>query len=218
MTSAAEIFSVGQSARDPRFWNLMGCFERQAIAQYRARVNDLPLLAKEACLRELHALATPSQALPKGALGDTMGALLDATDALEGRATILAAQGLVLEQVRRSVYAAVSESPAAGPPTRELALAASIASAEVSSRCAALFAREVVPEARFTCLVEASDALLRHIDALGEEIDATFGDIYAVRFSQVVGDFVAELVTSCTSLGMERRKVLGHLSGALMGF
>jgi hypothetical protein len=32
-----------------------------------------------------------------------------------------------------------------------------------------------------------------------------------------VGDFVADLVPVCTGLGMDRRKVLSHLAGALMG-
>jgi len=32
-----------------------------------------------------------------------------------------------------------------------------------------------------------------------------------------MGEFVAELITACTALGMQRRKAVAHLAGAAMG-
>lgn len=218
MTGAAAMAFAEQSARDELFWNLMGHFERYALSQYRTWLGELPLSTKEACLRDLETLVPRGLPLPAGGLERSMTAVLEASRALEGRATILVAQGLVLEQVRRSIYVSVAKSPLAGFRTRELGRAASVASAEVARRCAALFAREVESEARFSCFVAASHESLKRLDGLGEEIDAAFGDGYGLRFSHIVGDFVAELLLSCTSLGMERRKVLGHLSSALLGF
>jgi hypothetical protein len=38
-----------------------------------------------------------------------------------------------------------------------------------------------------------------------------------LRFADIIGDFVADLVPTCGKLGMDRRKVMSHLAGALMG-
>ncbi len=218
MTAALQVAPGVQHTLDELFWNLMGRFERQALAQYRDQVKELQLSSKEACLDRLEGIVPPAAPLPPGALRDSMDELAQASAAVGGRAQVLATQGLVLEQVRRSVYAAVAKSPSASARTQELAADLARASAAASSKCVQLFSSEVDEADRFMCFVEASDELLRQLDRFGEEVDASFGDSFSVRFPAVVGDFVAELVPVCTSLGMDRRRVWAHLTCALMGF
>ena len=64
---------------------------------------------------------------------------------------------------------------------------------------------------------EASDDVLHKLDSVGEGVDEVFGSRFGLRFADIIGDFVADLVATCGKLGMDRRKVMSHLAGALMG-
>jgi uncharacterized protein YfiM (DUF2279 family) len=65
---------------------------------------------------------------------------------------------------------------------------------------------------------EESHEVLGAMDALAEPVDEVFGQHFGLRFADVMGEFVADLIGACTALGMQRRKVVAHLAGASMGF
>jgi hypothetical protein len=131
--------------------------------------------------------------------------------------SVLVVQGLVLEPLRRAVYARLEQASGVSAHCRTLAAQLGRVSEAAASTVPGLFAGRVAAPSRFTCFVEASNEVLHRLDALGEGVDRVFGDRFQLRFSDVVGEYVSDLVPTCTRLGMERRKVLAHLAGALMG-
>ena len=72
-------------------------------------------------------------------------------------------------------------------------------------------------ERLYPVFAEVSQNVLAALDALAEPVDEIFGDRFGLRFADVMGEFAAGLVSACTALGMQRRKVVGHLAGACMG-
>ncbi len=69
----------------------------------------------------------------------------------------------------------------------------------------------------YAVFADTSEHVLAALDALAEPVDEVFGERFGLRFADVMGEFAAGLVTACTALGMQRRKVVAHLAGACMG-
>ena len=59
--------------------------------------------------------------------------------------------------------------------------------------------------------------VLSALDGLTDPVDRVFGERFGLRFADVMGEFTADLIGACTTLGMQRRKVVAHLAGAAMG-
>jgi hypothetical protein len=208
---------TSQPELEQLFWSLMGTFERQAIAQYDQIFADPAIEVKRQCLALLEAWVPPGSNLARGDLQSTAVALANGTAAVTDPVDVLVIQGLVLERVRSSVYRAVAASSEVSERARELARNSAAASAAISAQCTSRFEAQVPAAERFARFVTASDDLLHRLDAFGEQVDSTFGAQFSLRFADVVGDFTADLLPVCSGLGMERRKVLGHLANAMMG-
>ncbi len=218
MTIAAPALDF--AAPDPDellLWSVMVWFERQALAQYEAH---LPLFAsadKRRWVEELEAVVISDDALRASALHAPMDELVAAAAGVDRPSAALVVQGLVLERVRRVVYDAVRVSPGASEMTRRLARRGSTISTALVEKAPSLLHDQNEEGSMFSLFVEESDAVLQQLDAVGESVDAVFGERFGLSFSDIVGEFVADLVPTCVGLGMDRRKVMSHLAGALMG-
>ena len=205
-------------AEEVLLWTVMRTFEVQAAAQYHAYAPRLAP-AKAGICPALLRIARDDRPLEESVLAPTMNALVESAGEVRDEGTLLVIQGLVLERVRQVVYATVAGL--AGVPERSRALARALEppSAAIVAHAPALFAAACAAGGRspFAFFVEASDDVLHKLDAVGEGVDEVFAEPFGLRFADIVGDFVADLVPACVELGMERRKVMSHLAGALMG-
>ena len=69
----------------------------------------------------------------------------------------------------------------------------------------------------YVVFAEVSHDVLGAMDAVGEPVDQIFGEDFGLHFADVMGEFTADLIGTCTALGMQRRKVVAQLAGACMG-
>lgn len=199
-------------------WTIMRMFEVQASAQYHSHA---PALAppKAGVGSALLDIAGDDLLLEQSILGPPMSALLKSAGEASGEPTIVVIQGLVLERVRRIVYTTFAGLDEVSERSRSIARILAQVSTEVIQRTPPLFAAACASSRQkpFSLFAEASDDVLHKLDAVGEGVDEVFGARFGLRFPEIIGDFVADIVPACVHFGMERRNVMAHLAGALMG-
>jgi hypothetical protein len=198
-------------------WTVMLCFERQALLQYGAHLPALAIADKQSWVDELAAVVGGDDALRASTLQAPIENLLAAAARVERPSAALVVQGLVLERVRRVVYDALRVSAGASDRTRRFARWGSSISASLVEQAPTLLHEQENQGPMFTLFLEESGEILQRLDAVGESVDLVFGERFGLKFSDIVGEFVADLVPTCVGLGMDRRKVMSHLAGALMG-
>lgn len=199
-------------------WTIMRRFELQASEQYEAFAPQLaPLKAGVAAI----VLSIPGEEiqLEESILGAPMTALISSAAEIGDGQAVLVVQGLVLERVRQIVYASIVRLDGFSSRSKAIARVLEQVSAEVVRRTPELFAAVCAKSGQrpFSWFAEASDEVLHKLDAVGEGVDEIFSARFGLRFPDIIGDFVADLSPVCVKLGMERRNVLAHLAGALMG-
>lgn len=199
-------------------WTVMRMFEVQAVAHYHAYTPQLAS-PKTGVAPAMLCIAGDDLLLEQSILGQPMKALLGSAGEARDETAVLVVQGLVLERVRQIVYATLVRLDAISERSKSIARVLGQVSAEVIGRTPALFAAvcarsEPKP---FSLFAEASDDVLHKLDAVGEGVDEIFGARFGLRFPDIIADFVADLVPVCVKFGMERRNVMSHLAGALMG-
>lgn len=199
-------------------WTIMRMFEVQASAQYDAYVPAL-VAPKDGVGSALLAIAGDDVLLEQSLLGPPMHALLHSAGEARSELTVVVIQGVVLERVRRIVYTSFAGLDEVSGRSRSIARVLAQVSTEVIERTAPLFAAVCARSGQkpFSLFAEASDDVLHKLDAVGEGVDEIFGARFGLRFPEIIGDFVADIVPACVHFGMERRNVMAHLAGALMG-
>jgi len=199
-------------------WTIMRMFEVQASAQYHAHTPELAPL-KDGVGPALLSIAGEDRLLEQSMLGPPMKQLLASAGEAGGDVAVLVVQGLVLERVRQIVYDTLTKLDDFSERSRSIAQGLGQVSADVIGRTIPLFAAACAASAQkpFSLFAEASDDVLHKLDAVGEGVDEIFGERFGLRFPDIIGDFVAGLVPVCVKFGMERRNVMAHLAGALMG-
>ena len=213
---------AGPSRPDDRtellLWSLMDEFERAALDSYAAHSPGLATGEKRQFVARLAALGLAEGALAASSLGAPAAALLArarGTDELSA----LIVQGLVLEHMGHAIYRIAQASERASAASRAIAASGLGASVSVIAAASArLTARVGTGETLYAVFAEESHEVLGAMDALAEPVDEVFGQHFGLRFADVMGEFVADLIGACTALGMQRRKVVAHLAGASMGF
>jgi len=216
-----EADSWAASAWDPDevlLWTIMRMFEVQASAQYHAYTPELAS-PKNGVGPALLSIAGDDVLLEQSILGPPMAALLESAGEARDELAVLVIQGLVLERVRQIVYATVADLDEISERSKSIAGGLAQVSAEVIERTQPRFAAACASSGQkpFSLFAEVSDDVLHKLDAVGEGVDEIFGERFGLRFPDIVGDFVAGLVPVCVKFGMERRNVMAHLAGALMG-
>jgi len=199
-------------------WTIMRMFEVQASAQYQAFSPELAAV-KAAAEPALLGIAGDDGRLQRSILASPMRALMSSASDAGRDGAVLVIQGLVLERVRKIVYATLVELGTMSERSKSAARALGRVSTEIVGRTPSLFAAACARtgQAPFALFTEASDDVLHKLDAVGEGVDELFGTRFGLRFPDIIGDFVAALVPVCVKLGMDRRNVMAHLAGALMG-
>jgi len=192
-------------------------FESLALERYVAYTPALATPEKRRFVARLRALATDEAPLAASILSapvEELLALARSTDAVSA----LIVQGLVLEHLGQAIYRVGEDTERASPGTRALAADGHTASVSVTTKAIVEIAERVGTHERlYAVFAEMSEDVIAALDALAEPVDEIFGQRFGLRFADVMGEFAAGLVTACTALGMQRRKVVAHLAGACMG-
>jgi hypothetical protein len=198
-------------------WALMARFERLALESYAAHASALATPDKRGFVARLEGIAAGESALATSALAAPVDALLARARSAD-EPSVLIVQGLVLEHLGQAIYRIAAGTGRASRATRDLAAAGLAASAGVTAAASERIARSIGSgDTLYAVFVERSHDVIAALDALADPVDRVFGERFGLRFADVMGEFVADLTTACTALGMQRRKVVAHLAGACMG-
>jgi len=199
-------------------WSIMRRFEVLALERYRATAPSLATDAKIGFVATLDGLDNAAAARGGHALDAATDALL-ATARGADEATTLVVQGLLLERLGQVIYGmlATTEQPV-GDVSRGIARAGRAASESVTVQVPDRLVACLGPgDALWNTFAGASHDVLGALDGLADPVDETFGHRFDLRFADIMGEFTADLVTTCSSMGLPRRKVVAHLAGAAMG-
>lgn len=205
------------SAVEAELWAMLHAVESDTLARY-TKVSALGTPLKHDAVEALEHGTTDAPSLEEAGLQAPIEALLTAAAGDGSEDDVVLLQGFLLERLGVTIYDALARGgrlSALGAARARLARSASEeASAEAVRR---LVAGTPDPQARFQRFTSRSHALFARLDALGEALDTRFAEHLDLHFADVMGDFVADLVTVCEEeLGFQRRKVIVHLTGALM--
>jgi hypothetical protein len=129
----------------------------------------------------------------------------------------LCVQGLTLERLGQAIYARLATSPGAGPLSRHLADLGGEAAGVTIELALSELQRRSSTEDLLAAYCTAARPVLACFDAVGVAGDRALGDHFGLRFIDVLTDVAAELIDNCVQLGMDRRKLVCHLTAAFMG-
>lgn len=206
------------SAAESLLFAVLHRFEVETMTRYRAHVPELASPTKVDLIERLEARAQAGVALDESVLAEPIGTLLRAAQSTDEEETLLT-QGLLLELLGSAIYRAAEESDHLPVESRELAARGRCAcEASVSEAVRMISERIGRGEAAFEAFAAATHEVLSAVDDLAEPVDRVFAEPFGVRYAEVLGDCTADLLSTCQSLGMPRRKVAGHLASASMGF
>lgn len=201
-------------------WALMARFERLALDRYASLSPALSTAgdgAKRAWVARLDVLPTDPAALAASPLAAPVDMLLSRAQSADETAVLLV-QGLVLEHLGQSIYRIAEGTARASTATRALAREGLAASHQVTAAAARRTAEVVGSgEDLYRTFTDRTHDVLAALDALADPVDTVFGERFGLRFADVMGEFVADLIAAGTALGMQRRKIVAHLAGACMG-
>ena len=198
-------------------WAILRRFELLALMQYEKNVAILATSEKRELVDLLNSQAPADEALEETSLVNPVNDLLNsATNSDETHTLII--QGLLLETLGRTIYQIFEENTGLSSSTRSLCSAGLRAGKSVKAKIQKLIAEKMgLGEQLFQTFVTVSRPVITQLDALGERMDYHFSERFGVSFADLMGEFVAELVPICVELGVERRKIISHLTGVLMG-
>jgi hypothetical protein len=219
-TDADELLLAPSDADELLLWALMARFERLALDRYAALSPALSAAgdgAKRAWVARLDALPTDPAALAASPLAPPTDVLLARAQSTDETAVLLV-QGLVLEHLGQAIYRTAQATERASAATRALAGEGLAASRQVTAVAGRRTADVVGSgEDLYRTFTDRTHDVLGALDALADPVDAVFGERFGLRFADVMGEFVADLIAAGTALGMQRRKIVAHLAGACMG-
>ncbi len=198
-------------------WRILGKLEALALRKYESVLPLLATPAKKAVVDQLLETAPDDAALAASPLGQPIQELLQAADGADSTATLIV-QGMVLERLGQIIYKALSAQQTVSDATRALAASGWDACAAVIELATQQIKQQVGEGERlFDAFCQAADGVLKRLDGLGDGVDSLFGQRFGLTFSEVLGEFTAELLPACVALGISRRKLVCHLAGVFMG-
>jgi hypothetical protein len=198
-------------------WRILGKLEVLALRKYE---SVLPLLAtpeKKAMVVQLLLVAPDDAALEASPLGQPVRELLAAAENTAPGDTLIV-QGFVLERLGQIIYKVLSSHATVSHATRALGSTGWQACSSVIELATQQLGRQIGDGDRlFQAFCRAADGVLRRLDGLGDGVDRLFGERFGLTFSEILGEFTAELLPACVALGINRRKLVCHLAGVFMG-
>jgi hypothetical protein len=197
-------------------WRLLGRLEALALKKYESLVPQLATPEKKTVVERLRSNVEHAT-LPETPLDGSIAELLAAADRPNRDETLLV-QGFVLERLGQVIYRVLEAHPGVSARTKEVASLGANACGAVIDRANDLIRHGIgAGEAVYDRFCVSTDAVLRRLDGLGTGVDEMFGQRFGLTFSELIGEFTAELLPACVSLGMNRRKLVCHLAGVFMG-
>jgi len=197
---------------------MLARFEAEGLACYHEHAPHLATDAKSTLLDRLRDEGADDDELSGSELWGPVGSVLR-TARSSGPTETLFVQGLLLEILGCTIYTAAAKAPMISDTGKQLAAQAIPACrAVVAMATTALVETVGTGEPAFVEFADATHDVIAALDPIGEPVDAVFGERFDIRYSELIGDFTADLVAVCADLDMPRRKVLAHLAGASMGF
>lgn len=197
-------------------WTILQKFESLALMQYKLHELSLDTPEKRTLVGVLNSRVPSDEALETTTLSVPVTELLaDAIGADESHTLIV--QGLLLELLGQTIYQSFAQNSSVSPDTRALCVLGLKASQANRTRLPELFAEKIGKgEDFFQAFITASRPVIKHLDGLGEGLDEHFSMRFGLHYTDLIGEFVAELISACIELGMDRRKLMGSLTDALM--
>lgn len=198
-------------------WTILRNFESLALEKYQTYFPRLATSEKKDLVRQMSELAPDDRALDRSQLAGPVRELLACARQGEAASTLIV-QGLVLERFGRILYDTLAKTGTLSPQTHALAVTGKAISGELSDLVPALVTQKMGDgEGLLECFTLDSREVLKRLDTLSEELDRAFAERFQVRFSDTVAEFAADLVQTCTAMGMNRKKLMCHLTACLMG-
>ncbi len=198
-------------------WGVLARLEKLALSKYTQEVPELAIPEKKEVVRALSEGVPDDGPVDASPLGQPIRELLEAA-ATPGQAGTLIVQGMLLERLGQIIYKMLGSQQTVSAATHSLAGKGWSACTDVI-KLATERVRALVGEGEplFQTFSDVSDSVLRKLDSLGTGVDELFGKRFGLTFSEVLGNFTAELLPACVELGMNRRKLICHLAGVFMG-
>lgn len=197
-------------------WTVLRRLEVLALEQYERFVPALATPAKRIVVERLRDEVPTDEALAGHELDRPVRDLCAAAAADSPLAT-LCVQGLTLEQLGQALYSRLATSPGAGPMSRHLADLGSEAAGETIELALADLRQRSATQNLLAAYCDATEPVLACFDAVGLAGDRALGPHFELRFMDVLTDVATELIDNCVQLGMNRRKLVCHLTAAFMG-
>lgn len=198
-------------------WTILAKFESLALLQYSLYVIDLDTPEKQQLVDMLLSTIPSDEALETTTLSLPVENLLaDATST--DKFHILIVQGLILELLGQTIYRSFADNDLASQTTRGLCVLGLKASSDNTAKLPKLFAEKVGSgDELFQAFITVSRPVISHLDELGQGLEEQFSKRFGISYADLMGDFMAELIPVCVELGMDRRRLVAYLTGALMG-
>ncbi len=198
-------------------WTILAKFESLALLQYSLYVIDLDTPEKQQLVDMLLSTIPSDEALETTTLSLPVENLLaDATST--DKFHILIVQGLILELLGQTIYRSFADNDLASQTTRGMCVLGLKASSDNTAKLPKLFAEKVGSgDELFQAFITVSRPVISHLDELGQGLEEQFSKRFGISYADLMGDFMAELIPVCVELGMDRRRLVAYLTGALMG-
>jgi hypothetical protein len=208
---------VGILAEPERLlWTVLRRLEALALERYERFVPALATPAKRIVVERLENELPNDGALEGHELDGPMRDLCRAASTDSAVAT-LCVQGLTLERLGQAIYTRLATNPGAGPLSRHLADLGSAAAGVSIELASSELQRRGSSEDLLAAYCTATRPVLACFDAVGVAADRALGGHFGLRFIDVLTDVATELIDNCLQLGMDRRKLICHLTAAFMG-
>lgn len=199
-----------------RLWKVLQSFESLAICQYEANVPAIDTTQKRELLHMLDDQIGVEQSFDPYELDVPIKNLLKAAT-ICGECEVLIMQGLILELLAKALYEAIEPNEGISIARLNLCSAGITASKAVSRQVLQCLATNNNRQQFERIFMTVSKPLFLSFSLISEDLDIYIGSKLGMSFTDVLADFVSELVPICSNLGIERRKTMGYLTNVLMG-
>jgi len=198
-------------------WTILRSFETLALQQYEKNISSLATTQKKELINLLVLQVPTNTALESTSLNQPVNDLL-AVAANDSELDSLIIQGLLLEVLGQTIYQNIKENDNFTVYTHNLGAVGLKARESIKENTHKLIVEKIGSgDQIYQAFVNISRPVIKSLDALGESLDQHFSEKFDISFSDLMGEFVAELVSTSIELGMERRKVVAYLTSTLMG-
>ena len=203
--------------QERKLWTVFAEVERLAAKQYELWAPELLVEPKKQLVEQLNAIVPHDEALANTSLQQPLRQLLAEAEGTS-RLQTLFIQGLLLERLGQTTYQRMLDEQTLSEVSIPLA-ELGVSSSETVLDIAPPLIEKELPEGSdpYNEFVNATRGVLNTFDAVGEAVDDELSERFKIDFADLVGDFTAELIPTCCDLGMNRREVVIHLTGAFMG-